>query len=147
MSPPRPADEVNPWLRGIMAGLATGAVVAVLPPEVGLGLLALLLAFAAAVYVGFTLPSGEAAETGGTEEAGEIGLQWIVALGFTGVALLGLWVSPLFLVAGWILHAGWDWLHHGGRRKTRTASWYPPACLIYDPIAAVLVAWVWMGRG
>ena len=104
---------MNPYVRGIVLAGLTLALVASLPPERGIALLALLLAFAAAVYVGL-------AEAG--PDRSERRLQWVVALAFVGLALLGLWKSPLALAGGWLLHAAWDWRHHR-RHAVRSAPW------------------------
>lgn len=124
-----------PLAKGSLLAGSTIGVSLLLPEPVVVPLLALLLAFAAAVYVGF-------AET--DPEAGRTRLQWAVALAFTGMALLGLWLSPWLLVAGWVLHAGWDLLHHRGVIRTRTSAWYPGGCLAFDLIVAVFLAgWLW----
>ena len=127
---------MNHYVRGIVLAGLTLALVASLPPERGIALLALLLAFAAAVYVGL-------AEAG--PDRSERRLQWAVALSFVGLALLGLWKSPLALAGGWLLHAAWDWRHHH-RHAVRSAPWYPPTCLTYDlVIAAFLCVWWYVG--
>ena len=124
-----------PLVKGsLLAGLTIGVSLA-LPDSVVVPLLALLLAFAAAVYVGFAEAD---------PEDGRTRLQWAVALTFTGSALLGLSVSPWLLVAGWMLHAGWDLLHHQGVIRTRTSAWYPGGCLAFDLlVAAFLAGWLW----
>lgn len=127
---------MNPYVRGILLAGVTLAVVSVLPPERGIDLLALLLAFAAAVYVGVAEAEPDRSERH---------LQWLVALGFVALALLGLWKSPLALAGGWLLHAAWDWRHHR-RRPLRAAPWYPPSCFAYDlVIAAFLCVWWYLG--
>lgn len=126
---------MNPVARGTVLAALTIGVALLLPQSLVVPLFALLLAFTAAVYVGFA----EVDQTSGEER-----LQWIVALTFVGMALLGLWISPWFIVLGWVLHTGWDLLHHRGVLETRTADWYPGACLAYDLVVAGFLAfWSW----
>ena len=122
-------------VRGAVLATFTVGAALVLPRDLVLPLFALLLAFAAAVYVGF-------AEAGAPEN--EKRVQWIVALGFVGLALLGLHLSPWILALGWALHTVWDFLHHQEILKTRTADWYPGACLAYDLVVAGFIV-VWTG--
>lgn len=129
---------MTPHLRGLLLGLATVGVALLLPPELSVALLALLLAFAAAVYVGI-------AEAG--PERSEARLQWTVALAFVVLALLGLWVSTLVLAGGWWLHAAWDWRHHRSHAVARAAPWYPPTCLTYDLTVAAFAYVLWRVGG
>ena len=114
---------------GLLAGV-TIAVGLALPTERAYELLAFLLALAAGVYVGFGIADAS---------AGEVRLQWLVALLFICLAALGLWISPLLLAAGWMLHAGWDWLHHGRVLRTRAPGGYPALCAVYDVIVGLFV--------
>lgn len=109
--------------KAVLLAAATIAAALFLPVERAYELLALLLALAAGVYAGFGLADSS---------AGEARLQWLVALAFTAIALLGLWVSPLLLAAGWLLHAAWDGLHHAGKLRTRAPGDYPGLCAVYD---------------
>lgn len=126
---------MNPFVRGTGLALLTIGGALLLPEDLVAEYFALLLSFAAAVYVGFAEIDLESDETR---------LQWAVALGFVGIALLGLWISPWLLVIGWVLHTAWDLLHHRSVLETRTADWYPGACLAYDLIVAgFLTYWIW----
>lgn len=126
---------MNPSAKGTVLAVLTIGVALLLPDDLVPTFFALLLSFVAAVYVGFAEVDLESQETR---------LQWAVALAFVGTALLGLWISPWILVAGWFLHSGWDLLHHRAVLKTRTVDWYPGACLAYDLIVAGFLAyWIW----
>lgn len=134
-APPR--RGIAPWrdeLKGTLLAALTVGTALLLPEPAVVPFLALLLVFAAAVYVGFA----ELDPGGGRRR-----LQWAVALAFVAVALLGLQLSPWFLAAGWILHAGWDLLHHRGTVPTRTSAWYPGACLAYDLVVGGFLA-LWL---
>lgn len=126
---------MNPFAKGTVLALLTIGIALLLPEDLVVPFFALLLSFVAAVYVGFAETDLESQETR---------LQWGVALGFLGVALLGLRISPWILVIGWALHTGWDFLHHRTLLNTRTSDWYPRACLAYDLIIAGFLAyWIW----
>lgn len=116
----------------LVAAVVTGAVATILPEAWRTALLALLLALAAGLYPGFAYR----ARAG----PGEVALQWTVALGFTGIAFLGLVRTPWALVAGWLLHAGWDALHHDGRRGRLVPAFYPPLCVAYDVVVGIWLA-------
>lgn len=129
---------MNDLMRGAVLAVLTISVSLLLPGDLVIPFFAFLLVFAAAVYVGF-------AEADPTEN--EKGIQWGVALAFVAIALLGLRTSPWVIASGWVLHSGWDLLHHRDVLKTRTAEWYPGACLAYDLIIAGFIGlWtVWLG--
>lgn len=124
---------VYPLLKGSLLALVTIGMSLMLPEELVYPFFALLLSLAAGVYVGFAV-----VDTSGTEYI----LQWVVALGFVGLGLIGIWISPYFLAAGWILHAIWDLLHHKHVLKTKTEEWYPPFCLSYDLVVAGFIIYL-----
>lgn len=130
-SPPGRGGRWRDPLKGTLLAALTIGLALLLPEAAVVPLLALLLVFAAAVYVGFAEMD---------PEGGRRRLQWGVALAFVAVALLGLMTSPWIVAAGWILHAGWDLLHHRGAVPTRTSAWYPRACLAYDLIVGGFLA-------
>lgn len=119
----------GPVARGVAAAAVTVAAAALLGEERGLELLAVLLAFAAAVYVGAGLQGRDPARTR---------IEWAVALGFTAIAVAGIWVTPALLAAGWIAHGAWDLSHHR-RGSPRGARWYPSTCLAYDWVVGAYV--------
>lgn len=88
----------------------------------------------AGVYIGFAVNDGRARE---------IMIEVAHLLFFVAITLLGLWVTPWFLVTGYLLHGVWDVLHRPDGIQTELARWYPPLCLAYDWIfAAFIVAWL-----
>ncbi len=89
------------------------------------------LAIAALIYVAFALIGGATIR--------EIGLE-IGGVAFYGaLAAVGL-RFPLALVIGWAAHVGWDLLlHHPA--QSWVPSWYPGACLGFDLVFAVVIAW------
>ncbi len=121
---------MGPISKAILLAAVTIAAALLVPREHVYDLLAILLAAAAGVYVGFGLAD---------ESANESRLQWAVAFFFAGLAFLGLWLSPLLLAAGWLLHAGWDWLHHVERMRTRAPGGYPVLCAVYDVVVGGFV--------
>jgi hypothetical protein len=91
----------------------------------GRAALALLLAAAAAVYVGATLgeqPGSAAVATGA----------FVV---FGALALRGL-EDARVLAWGWLAHAVWDLLHVIGLLDSGAPAWYEIGCLVADPLIA-----------
>ena len=87
---------------------------------------AVLLTLIASIYIGFALQGGNRYE---------VGLELTVAAAFTGFALIGLWLSPWFVVLGLALHGAWDFLHHG-LIHTPVPRGYIPFCMVYDGLIA-----------
>jgi hypothetical protein len=111
---------------------ATIVIAVILPADLADVLVAALLALAAGVYPGFAMSDHGTRQTM---------YQWGVALGFVALAVAGIgWWRPL-LAVGWILHAGWDYLHHASILKTKIHPRYPMFCLAYDlGLAAFVLA-------
>jgi hypothetical protein len=117
-----------------LAAVVTCVVGYSLPSYQSLDFFAFLLVFIAAIYVGTAL-AGSGPLT--------IAIQTLVALAFVFIAILGLWYSPIWLVAGYFLHGVWDMLHHWVRHDMRLPRWYPPACLVYDWLVGGFVLYMW----
>lgn len=84
---------------------------------------AVALAAIGAVYAGFGLTDGR---------VGVAALEVVVATAFMTLALLGLWVAPVLVGVGLVLHGLWDLAHAPHRITTRLPGWYPPFCAAYD---------------
>lgn len=121
-------------MRGAALAVLSFGALALLPGRPVVVGFAVLLGLAAGVYVGFALPSAS---------AGEQRLQWIVAIGFVALAVIGATSLPWLLVAGWLAHAAWDARHHTTRDGIAPAPpWYARLCLVYDVVAAmILTGW------
>ena len=76
-----------------------------------------------AIYMGFAFADGRPSI---------VILELSVATVFIVLALLGLWVAPLFIAVGLVLHGIWDLLHHPRGIKTKLPVWYPPFCAAFD---------------
>lgn len=113
----------RPVLIGLVLAGVTVAVLMLFSKEKAVELAALLLAVIAAIYIGFSLSDGRK-----PLQQQEIS----VAVLFIIVALLGMWVSPWFLMMGFLGHGVWDWLHHTNHLQTDVTTWYPPFCAAYD---------------
>lgn len=122
------------WLSIVALAVLTCLVGYWLPSYRSLDFFALLLAFIAAIYVGVALAGGSVVV---------IVVQSIAAVAFIFIALLGLWESPLWLVAGYFIHGLWDALHHWRRQRMALPAWYPPACLVYDWLVGGFVYYMW----
>ena len=73
------------------------------------------------------------------------GTQWLMIeliglVVFTLIAVLGLRVSPWFLVLGWASHVWWDIFLHLVREQVFVPDWYPVACISFDLIVAAYIA-------
>ena len=122
--------KLHPVIIIVLLMIPTTAVTLLLPKERALDLFALLLFGIAAIYIGFAFADGNWTS---------VNIQSAAAVVFLIIAALGMWVSPLFLVAGYIGHGLWDYLHHIKIIKMRVVSWYPPFCVAYDWLVAALI--------
>ncbi len=92
--------------------------------------LAVGLGVVAAVYAAFSMNAGPGV--------------WVLAelagVGLFGViAIVGYRHSALVVAAGWMLHVGWDVMHHVVEVRF-VPSWYPDACISFDLVVAVYLA-------
>jgi hypothetical protein len=120
------------WATGL--AVLTIVILLGLPRTHSLEVLAVLLTLIASVYLGFAILDGQLRN---------IIIEVTVALTFIIVALLGLWVSPYFLLAGYVGHGVWDMVHSQTLVQTKVPAWYKPFCMVYDwMIAAFIVVWL-----
>lgn len=104
-------------------------------PDRQLGLFALSLVIAAAVYAVFSA-AGAAA---GSASAG-----WI-ALEFAGIPLFGIFAYlgsrkwPWVVSLGWFLHLFWDFALHGGPETSFVPGFYPAFCVGFDLVFAAYI--------
>ena len=129
---------------GVLLFLITVLIAFLLPSAWALDAFAALLGFIGAIYVGMAVAQGK-----------QVVFQFVVAVGFLFTGLLGLWLSPWILVAGYFAHGLWDWLHHpnhlfSARKKTahkmsvKLTKWYAPFCLVYDWLVGFAIAIWWI---
>ena len=126
---------VNGLLVGAIAGAANAALFSRFRPSERGTPLAVFLAIAAGIYLGFGLQDGRPAHAA---------IQTLGALPFVVVAVL--WPRAVGLMGvAWLAHGAWDAVHQLGLVQTRIPSWYPGACMGLDLVlGASAVAW---GRG
>lgn len=114
-------------VRAIIVGLLGGVLTAliawspIIPDPIAFHTVS--LAMIGAIYMGFAFADGRPAI---------MILELSVATGFITLALLGLWVAPMFIAAGLVLHGIWDLLHSPRGVKTKLPAWYPPFCAAFD---------------
>jgi Family of unknown function (DUF6010) len=118
-------------LRAIAAGIASGGVTALIAwskfiPD-PLAFHSVALAVIGAIYVGFAFSDGRLPI---------VILELSVGTAFVVLALLGLWLAPVFLAVGLILHGFWDLAHRPRGITTKLPAWYPPFCAAYDFVFA-----------
>lgn len=124
----------HPYATGSLLVALTLPVHALVPHEVSVGLAAIMMGMIAGVYLGFALMDGRDKI---------IGLEMLVIFGFIGAAMAGLLINPLIMAATYFAHGLWDMAHHN-RVSTRMPRFYIPACMIFDWIAAVGLALIWL---
>jgi hypothetical protein len=118
-------------IRAVIAGVAGGGLTAliawssVIPDPLAFHSVA--LAVIGAIYVGFAFSDGR---------LGIVILELAVGTGFVVLALLGLWLAPVFIAVGLVLHGVWDLAHRPRGIKTKLPAWYPPFCAAYDFVFA-----------
>lgn len=118
-------------LRAIVAGIASGGLTALIAwssfiPD-PLAFHSVALAIIGAIYLGFALSDGRLSI---------MILELSVGTGFVVLALLGLWLAPMFLAIGLALHGFWDLAHRPRGVTTKLPAWYPPFCAAYDFVFA-----------
>ena len=118
-------------LRAIVAGIASGGLTALIAwssfiPD-PLAFHSVALAIIGAIYLGFALSDGRLSI---------MILELSVGTGFVVLALLGLWLAPMFLAIGLALHGFWDLAHPPRGVTTKLPAWYPPFCAAYDFVFA-----------
>lgn len=111
---------------GLSLATATILLTLTLSDTQALELHAVLLTLIASVYIGFALRGGQPSE---------VGLELTIAAAFILFALIGLWLSPWFIVLGLALHGVWDFLHHD-LIHTPVPRGYIPLCMVYDGLMA-----------
>jgi hypothetical protein len=119
-------------LIGAVGGAINAAVVSRQPArDRGAGL-AVFLAVAAGIYLGFGLRDGRPAQAV---------VQALGALPFLAVAAG--WPRAVRLLGiAWLAHGAWDGLHELGVLATTIPSWYPGMCFAWDVVVG-LTALVW----
>jgi hypothetical protein len=86
--------------------------------------LALGLALAAVIYVGFALAAGG--------DRGDLILETIGVAIFGVLAWLGFRYSLWWLAAGWLAHVAWDVGLHLDQNHGLVPAWYPLLCVGFD---------------
>ncbi|MGE5443753.1 MAG: DUF6010 family protein [Ignavibacteriales bacterium] len=118
-------------VRALIVGVAGGALTALIAwspfiPD-PLAFHSVILAMIGAIYMGFAFLDGRVSI---------VILELSLATGFIVLALLGLWLAPVFIAVGLILHGFWDLAHRPRGITTKLPSWYPPFCAAYDFVFA-----------
>ena len=90
---------------GIVFSLLTISFLLMFPKQKTLELLVVILTIIASIYLGFALSDGRRKE---------IIIEISAMIFFIALAVLGMWISPYFLIAGYLLHGLWDIIHNPG---------------------------------
>lgn len=87
------------------------------------------------VYIGFAVMDGRLSQ---------LILEGVVAIAFVVYAMLALYINPLLLALGYILHGLWDTAHHSPLFDVKMARWYIPACAAYDIVVGIGLYIIWV---
>lgn len=118
------------FIVGVVLALLTISFILMFPKQKILELLVILLAVIASIYLGFALSDGRKRE---------IMIELSAMFFFLGLAIFGLWISPYFLIAGYLIHGVWDVIHHHKIIQTEVVEWYKILCLVYDWVIAIFI--------
>ncbi len=122
---------------GVILTAVTIAITLVLPKANALLFLTALLTGIAAVYIGFTFSN--------------VGRKQDILIEIANIAmyivliLVGLSITPYFLVAGYFWHGLWDAIHHKRINlvQTKVPEWYIYGCILYDWVVGIFIlAWL-----
>ena len=121
------------FLTGVVLGLLLCFTLSLIPVRQALDISAAILVAAGAVYFGTATANHH-------HRRRKLVLEAVVGIGFILLALLGLWVSPLIMATGYLLHGVWDFFHHPRRVGAKLeAKWYPPVCLGFDWLVGAFI--------
>ena len=123
-------------ITGVAAALVTGAGFWLIPARYALDGYAILLVLTASIYLGSALSQPDR-HTLMREAA--------AAAAFIVLALVGHWTAPRFLIVGYLAYGLWDALHGMRAIRVPLKAWWPPFCLCYDWVVAVLIYLRWPG--
>ena len=121
-------------MTGVAAALLTGAGFWLIPARYALDGYAILLVLAASIYLGSALSQ---------PDRHTLMREAVAAAAFIGLALAGRWTGPRFLIVGYLAHGLWDALHGIRAIHVPLKTWWPPFCLCYDWVVAVLIYLRW----
>lgn len=101
----------------------------------GMQFLAVQLGFIGAIYFGFAIADGGLRA---------LLIEFTVAGVFLFAGAIALWSdSTVFLAGAYVVHAGWDVVHHPRAVSMPVRNWYPPFCVAFDVVcAAFILLWL-----
>lgn len=121
-------------LIGASAAFFTILIALLLETSKALEFLGVLLGCITGVYFGYVMLDGRFREMV-TEIA--FGILMLILI------LAGLWISPYYLVLGYITHGFWDLVHRPRMVRTEIPHWYVPLCSSFDWIVgAFILIWI-----
>lgn len=118
------------FIAGVVSALLTISFMLMFPKQKVLELLAILLSVIALIYLVFAISDGRRRE---------IMIEVSAIIFFLALAIFGLWISPYFLIAGYLIHGLWDIIHNHKIIQTEVVEWYKILCLVYDWVIAIFI--------
>lgn len=122
-------------LRGLVVGGLVLGVAAVFPEGLVFPFFVMILGLFSGVLPGVAMARPEESRPG---------LEWAAAVLVLGMGMAGLWLSPLYLVAAWLLHGLWGSLHRATARADILPAWYPGFCITFDLVMGGFVIYMWL---
>lgn len=122
-------------LRGLVVGGLVLGVAAVFPEGLVFPFFVMILGLFCGVLPGVAMARPEESRPG---------LEWAAAVLVLGMGMTGLWLSPLYLVAAWLLHGLWGSLHRVTARADTLPAWYPGFCITFDLVMGGFVIYMWL---
>ena len=121
-------------LKGLLAGGITLGLAAVFPQDMVFSFLTVVLGLSAGIEPGMAMWD---------PDRGRPTLQWVAALVFVGIGLMGLWSTPLFLAGAWLLHWLWNLLHQVTSLGDGVPEGFSRFSLSFDLVLAGFVIYMW----
>lgn len=122
---------------GVILVIVTISITLVLPKANALQFLTALLLGIAAVYIGFTFSN--------VGRKQDIIIEMANISMYIVLVIVSLWITPYFLVAGYLWHGLWDAIHHKKINlvQTKVPEWYIYGCILYDWVIGIFIlAWL-----
>ena len=124
---------ILPLLSGALSAGAAILLSLLLPAAFREPFWATLLAFVAAIYLGYALVTGQ---------GGFLAAQIVSVPAFLFLAVWGLGAQrPGLIAAGYLLHGTWDLLQHRHLVRSMVVPWWSSYCSIFDWVVA---AFLWL---
>jgi len=122
-------------LKGLLAGGITLGIAAIFPESLLFPFLTVALGLVSGVYPGMAMANPQRGGSAG---------QWVLALAFLALGMVGLVSSPLLLAGAFLFHGAWSFLN----KFTAVGDDVPEAfcgfSISFDVVLAGFIVYVWI---